>query len=100
MADRVNKLADVLYRLRVQKRIQSKDVALAIGLEPPMYSRIERGERRVKQELLDKIAEFYEIDVEELCTLWFADKVHEATCGFPPEIVRKAISIVNKDFNA
>ena len=93
MADRVNKLADVLYRLRVQKRIQSKDVALAIGLEPPMYSRIERGERRVKQE-------FYEIDVEELCTLWFADKVHEATCGFPLEIVRKAISIVNKDFNA
>ena len=94
MAEKTTKLADKLYLLRAERRLQSKDVASVIGVEPPMYSRIEKGERNIKPEQLQKLAEFYQIDIEELHALWLADKV---ATGMPAEVTKKAISIVNKE---
>ena len=37
------RLADKLYMLRVERRISSRELAKVIGVEPPMYSRIEHG---------------------------------------------------------
>ena len=48
MAEKTTKLADKLYLLRAERRLQSKDVASVIGLEPPKCSRIEGGERSIK----------------------------------------------------
>ena len=97
MAEKTTKLADKLYLLRAERRLQSKDVAAVIGVEPPMYSRIEKGERNIKQDQLQKLADFYKIDVEELNALWLADKVCEAATGMTAEVTKKAISIVNRD---
>ena len=97
MAEKTTKLADKLYLLRAERRLQSKDVASVIGVEPPMYSRIEKGERNIKPEQLQKLAEFYHIDIEELHALWLADKVCEVAIGMPAEVTKKAISIVNHE---
>lgn len=97
MTDNIPKLAEKIYQLRVLRRIQCKDVAAFIGVEPPMYSRIERGERRLKPEQLDKIAEFYDIDVEELHALQLADKIQQVADGVSTKITKKAISILKED---
>lgn len=97
MAEKTTKLADKLYLLRAERRLQSKDVAAIIGVEPPMYSRIEKGDRKIKPEQLDKLAEFYQADIEELHALWLADKVCEVANGVPSEITKKALSIVKKE---
>ena len=97
MADKSTKLADKLYLLRAERRLQSKDVASVIGVEPPMYSRIERGERRIKLEQLEKLADYYQVKIEDLHTLWLADKINEAAMDMPSDVTKKAISLVNKD---
>ena len=93
-----SRLSDRLYQLRTERRIPSQDVAKALGVEPPMYSRIERGTRNIKIEHLKKIAEFYQIDCNELHSLWVADKLAEVTQDMPDEVLEEqAVAIVNTE---
>ena len=43
-------------------------------IDTPMYSKIERGDRRAKREQITVIARLLQIDETELVMLWFADK--------------------------
>lgn len=97
MADIISKLAERIYQLRVSRKIPCKDVASYIGVDPPMYSRIERGERRLKPEQLSKLAELFNVNIEELYALQLADKMQQAVEGMPIEITKKAISILKED---
>ena len=97
MTEKTTKLADKLYLLRAERRLQSKDIAAVIGVEPPTYSRIEKGERNIKPEQLQKLADFYHVDIQELHALWLADKVSEVATGMTTEVTKKAISILNKE---
>lgn len=94
---REKKLPERLYQLRTERCIPSQDLAKSLGVEPPMYSRMERGTRNIKIEHLQKIAEFYQIDCNELHSLWVADKLCEFTQDLPDEVLEQAISIVNAE---
>ena len=100
MENKISRLAEKVYQLRVLRRIPAKDVAALIGVEPPLYSRIERGERTLKPEQLDILANFYQIDVEELHALQLADKMQQLAEGKPAAITEKAIEIIKEDLNA
>lgn len=92
-------LADRLYQLRAQKRIQQKDLAAAIGVDAPTYSRIERGSRSPKVEQLEKLAKLLDVNPEELHTLMVADRVAEVVDKEPAKIQTKAMNIVQKSLN-
>ncbi|MBR8769880.1 helix-turn-helix domain-containing protein [Porphyromonas levii] len=94
-----SRLSDRLYQLRTERRIPSQDVAKALGVEPPMYSRMERGTRNIKIEHLQKIAEFYQINCTELHSLWVADKLAEFTQDMPDEVLEQAVAIVSIERN-
>lgn len=91
------KLLERLYQLRTERQIPSQDLAKALGVEPPMYSRMERGSRNIKVEHLKKIAEFYQVDCDKLHALWVADKLSEFAQGLPQEVFEQAISILNRE---
>lgn len=95
---REKKLLGRLYQLRTERHIASLELAKLLGVEPPMYSRMERGTRNIKFEHLQKIAEFYQTDCDELHALWLADKLSELTQDLPDEILEQAILIL-KDKN-
>lgn len=46
-----------------------------LEIDTPMFSKIERGDRRAKQTQVMQLAEYFKIDKNELLTLWLADKV-------------------------
>ena len=94
---REKKLLERLYQLRTERQIPSQDLAKALGVEPPMYSRMERGSRNIKMEHLKKIAEFYHVDCDALHALWVADKLREFAQGLPQEVFEQAISILNRE---
>ena len=94
---REKKLLERLYQLRTERQIPSQDLAKILGVEPPMYSRMERGSRNIKVEHLKKIAEFYHVDCDELHVLWVADKLSEFAQGLPQEVFEQAISILNRE---
>jgi len=59
------KFPNNLKTLRNQKGLQQMEVANAVGLKQPEYSKMERGERRIGHHI-DNICKFYQIDVDAI----------------------------------
>jgi transcriptional regulator with XRE-family HTH domain len=70
-------LANNIKKLREEKGMLQKEVATAVGLGISHYSKIENGQREASVELLDKLASFYGISIDNI--------VHMAN-GVPKEI--------------
>lgn len=87
-------LADRIYVLRATKRLQQKEIAQALGVTATTYSRIEKGERGVKESSLVLLAELLDADLEELHTLWTADRMANATGQAPENITERALNIL------
>lgn len=66
-----------LKKLREQKGLLQRQLASALEIDTPMYSRIERGERKAKREQVILLAKLLETDERELIQLWLADKVYD-----------------------
>lgn len=69
--------SEKIRRLREDNGILQRQLASVLEIDTPMYSRIERGERRAKREQISIIAEYLHADEEELVKLWLADKVYQ-----------------------
>lgn len=84
--------------LRENRRVPQRELANALGIDVPLYSRIERGERPVKREQISVIAKVLNTDEQELLKLWLADQV-SAVLGSESEIANEVIDIVKSDIN-
>lgn len=68
--------ADTIKHLREEQSLTQKELACELGIDVPMYSRIERGERPAKREYVIKLAKLLKIEESELLNLWLAEKVY------------------------
>ena len=59
-------LAKNIKRLREQKGVLQKEVAAEVGLGISHYNKIENGQREASVELLDKLAKFYGITIDQI----------------------------------
>ena len=59
--------------LRKEQGVLQRALAKAIGVDVPMYSRYEHGERRPKREQVLKLARLLHTDANELVALWLAE---------------------------
>ena len=59
--------------LRKQLGMKQRTLAAAIGVDLPMYSRYEHGERSPKREQVIKLARLLDTDANELVALWLAE---------------------------
>jgi len=66
-----------IKELREEKELLQRQLAAELEIDTPMYSKIERGERKAKREQVVKLAEIFMADKEELLTLWLAGQVYE-----------------------
>ena len=69
--------AERIKRLREERQLLQRQLAAAMEIDTPMYSKIERGDRRAKREQIPIIAEILQTDEKELLSLWLADQVTE-----------------------
>lgn len=67
--------ADKIRSLREERKMLQRELAAALSIDTPMYSRIERGERPIKREQIKVLADILCIDESELLKLWLADQV-------------------------
>lgn len=74
-----------LRNLRENKGLVLRQIAAALEVDTATISKIERGDRQAKEEQLVLFSEVLDANLEELKTLWLADKVYQ---------------IVKKDSNA
>jgi transcriptional regulator with XRE-family HTH domain len=66
-----------IKELREEKGLLQRQLAAELEIDSPMYSKIERGERRAKREQVVKLAKMLNTDKDELLTLWLAGQVYE-----------------------
>ena len=66
-----------IKELREEKELLQRQLAASLEIDTPMFSKIERGERRAKREQVLKLAELLDTDPNELLTLWLSDQLNE-----------------------
>ena len=67
-----------IKELRDENGIMQRQLAALLEIDTPMFSKIERGDRRAKREQVIKLAEYFHQDEKEMLTLWLADKLIDA----------------------
>ena len=86
--------ADKIRQLREEKQLLQRQLASALEIDTPMYSKIERGDRSAKREQVVTIAKLLNIDEKELLSLWLADQVYSILED--EELAPKALNEVQK----
>lgn len=71
------RFGEKIKALREEKELLQRQLAAYLEIDTPMYSKIERGERRAKKEQVVRLAKFLKVNKEELLTIWLADQVYE-----------------------
>lgn len=74
-------LGNKIRSLRDKQGILQRQVAAYLEIDTPMFSKIERGDRRAKRSQVIQMATYFKVDEKELLTLWLADKVLDALEG-------------------
>ena len=67
-----------IKELRDENGILQRQLAALLEIDTPMFSKIERGDRRAKREQVIKLAEYFHQDEKEMLPLWLADKFIDA----------------------
>lgn len=68
-------LGERIKELRAEHGVLQRQLAALLEIDTPMFSKIERGDRRAKRTQVIQLAEYFKIDKNELLTLWLADKI-------------------------
>ena len=64
--------------LRDEQGVLQRQLAAYLEIDTPMFSKIERGDRRAKRIQVTMLAEYFHVDEKEMLTLWLADKILDA----------------------
>ena len=67
--------------LRDEQGVLQRQLAAYLEIDTPMFSKIERGDRRAKRSQVIMLAEYFRVDEKEMLTLWLADKILDALGG-------------------
>lgn len=76
-----NQFGDKIRQLREQQNLLLRQVAPLLEIDSPQLSKIERGERMAKKELIPVFAKVFNINKDELQTLWLADQLFDVIQG-------------------
>lgn len=77
MKGAVYTVGEIIKSKRLKMGLLQSGVALRLGIDAPLLSKIEKGLRRLKREQIPKVASTLNIDKEELLTLWLADQIYD-----------------------
>ena len=65
-----------IRELRESKGMLLRQVAAILEVDTATVSKIERGDRTAKESQLKLLAKIFEIECDELKTIWLADKIY------------------------
>ena len=78
-----NQFGTKIRQLRENQNLLLRQVAPLLNIDSPQLSKIERGERQAKKELIPLFADVFKINKDELQTLWLADQLFDVIQGDP-----------------
>ena len=88
-----------IKELREERGLLQRQLSAALEIDTPMYSKIERGERKAKRCQIPILARLLEVNEKDLLTIWLADKVLDAVENDEDDIKREAITYAQNEIN-
>lgn len=85
-----------IKELREEQKLLQRQLAAILEIDTPMFSKIERGDRRAKRGQVITLAQQFNVDERELLTLWLADKVLDALDEDDDKLKQEAIKVAQK----
>jgi len=73
----MNKFGEIIRQRREEKELLLRHVAAQLDIDTAMLSKVERGERNAKREHVVMLSKILDININELLTLWLADRVYD-----------------------
>ncbi|HTN45844.1 MAG TPA: helix-turn-helix transcriptional regulator [Flavipsychrobacter sp.] len=68
---------DKIKILRETKGLLQRQLAAELEIDTPMYSKIERGERRAKKEQVLLLVDLLGTTENDLLSIWLADQIYD-----------------------
>jgi transcriptional regulator with XRE-family HTH domain len=87
-----------IRQLREEQQLLQRQFAAALEIDTPMYSKIERGDRKAKRKQVFILADLLQTDSTELLMLWVADHVIIAVTD-EKKFANEALDIDNQYIN-
>ena len=87
-----------IKELREGQGLLQRQLAVALGVDVPMFSKIERGDRRAKRKHVVILAQQLNVSEEELLSLWLADKIIDAIDN-DSNVGLSALNVVHKELS-
>ena len=72
----MQKFKDIIRKARKKQGIVLREVAEATGIDQTIINKFELGERKPSREQVEKLAEFYGLNKDELIIAWKSDLVY------------------------
>ena len=88
-----------IKELREERKLLQRQLAAVLEIDTPMFSKIERGDRRAKREQVITLAQQFKVDERELLTLWLADKILDIVENENNSLKQEAIDIARRLLN-
>ena len=88
-----------IKELREERGLVQRQLSAALEIDTPMYSKIERGERKAKRSQIPIMARLLKVDEKELLTIWLADKVLDTVEG-EEDVSHDALVYAQKEMKA
>jgi DNA-binding protein len=91
-------LGNKIRSLRDENEVLQRQLAAYLEIDTPMFSKIERGDRRAKRSQVILLAKYFNVDENEMLQLWLADKVIDAMeVESDYELKQNAIKMAQKE---
>ena len=74
--DNMSSFGNYIRAQREQNGLLLREVAMHIGIDTPMLSKVERGVRKLKREKLKKLSKVLQVEEKTLTTLWLAERIY------------------------
>lgn len=91
-----NTLGGKLKQLRDQRNLKQREIGAVINVDGAFISKVENNDKSINRNHLPKLSKFFNIEEDELQSLWLADKIRlvikEESLG------KQAVEIVLKDY--
>lgn len=69
------RIGDKLRKLREENGLLLRKVAVLLDIDVAILSKMERGERRLTKDIVQKLSKIYNQDTEELMVLYLSEKI-------------------------
>ena len=83
--------------LRTKQNLLLRQLASMLDVDTSIISKVERGDRQLKKEQIPLLAQILKADVEELQTLWLADRIYAVVKD--EKFANEAMQVADKKIN-